>query len=225
MIKVYGFALNNLKGAALLSEVLKHDPADVDKVRAIETDALAEVDQGYPLLHNAIVVLMWGALETSIRDFLVRWLIHIPTARHITEIAQLRVRIGEYDLLTLEERMRFVVGALERELGSALKPGVGRFTSLLKLFGLTPSLEEDSRRRLYEMASARNLITHHAGIVDARFLELCPSFGAELGKPIRITWDTLSGFVQAAGEFAAEVVLVARRVLGNNGETDSKAAG
>lgn len=211
MLDVYGWAMWATQGAARLSEVLNHSPEAVAEVTRLERLAKAEVDQGLPLLHNAALVLMWGALETSIRDFLVRWLLRYPSCLQLPPVAQLRVRVGEYEALSSSDRMRFLIGLLERDLGSSLKPGVGRFTSLLKVFDLTPIVDDACRSNLFVMAAVRNVIAHQAGIADDRFVELCPAFGASVGQPVRIQRAQLIEFINAAGMFGAAIVEAARR--------------
>jgi hypothetical protein len=104
--------------------------------RAKREAALAqhEVENDFPLLHSQALVALWGQLEHMVRSFVVRWLEHLPSPFSSDPVAQVRVRIGEYDGLETEERLWYVVGLMERELGSALKQGVNRFESLLSGF-------------------------------------------------------------------------------------------
>lgn len=163
-------------------------------------------------MHSAATVLLWGALETSIRDFAVRWIQHRPDARRTSAIARIKVEFGEYDALDEEGRIRYLVGILERDTGASLKPGVGRFGAILKPFGICPKCTADQRRILFELAAIRNVIVHRAGCADARFVELCPSLGYEVGNSVRVTSDAFSSYVSVTSEYVAQIVESAREV-------------
>ena len=99
----------------------------VERIREIETLALREVDSDFPLLHNAATVLLWGALEASFRDFLVRWLVRHSIALQVPDLRNVRVKVAEYEGLKGEDRMPYLVGILERELAASLiaPPAIG----------------------------------------------------------------------------------------------------
>ena len=150
------------------------DTAELDRVRAVESRALAEVAADFPLPHSAGTVLPWGALEAATRDFVVRWLYRFPASRQTENIARIRVPVGEYERLDGEDRVRYLLGMIERVLGAGLKPGIGRFECLLKPLGIAPADDNEIRRDLYELAAIRNAIVHRANLVDSRLLSLCP---------------------------------------------------
>ncbi len=172
LVNVSSYALRSMEGSARLSSVLKYDAEQVERVREIETIALREVKLDFPLIHNAATVLLWGALEAAWRDFLVRWLARYPVALQVPDLKKIRVQVAEYESLEGEDRMRYLVGILEKELAASLRPGAGRFACLLKPFGITPKIKDAERRDLSEMAAIRNVIVHRA----RAFSELTESF-------------------------------------------------
>lgn len=210
LVWVTGSALRSMNGAARLTEVLRK-PADVVKeVQEVEDLAAKEVAADLPLLHSAASVLIWGALEAAFRDFLVRWLVAYPLARLVPEFNNVRVRITEYESFNGEDRMRYLVGILERELAAALKPGAGRFECLLKPFGIHPNVTPEQRRNLSELAAVRNVIVHRAGVADTRLLELCPWLPQKLGDPIVVGREAFIRYVEATSSYAASLIESAR---------------
>jgi hypothetical protein len=212
LVGLAGYALRALEGSARLTEVLKKPADAVERAREIEALAQAEVKADLPLLHSAAAVLIWGALEAAFRDFLVRWLASRPSSLAVPELNNVRVRIAEYESFSGEDRMRFLVGVLERELAATLKPGVGRFACLLKPFGIAPTTSEEMRRDLSELAAVRNVIVHRAGIADARLIELCPWLKLKRGDPVTVGHAAVERYVAAASEYAAAIIEAARMV-------------
>lgn len=201
-----------MSGASRLSEVLKHPPEEVEKVREIESLALREVDSDFPLLHSAATVLLWGALEASFRDFLVRWLVRNSLALQAPDLRNVRVKVAEYEGLESEDRMRYLVGILERDLAASLKPGVGRFDCLLRPFGICPQITVDDRRDMNEMAAIRNVIVHRASIADGRLIELCPWLELEEGQEVHVGRTSLNRYMGCASRYAAGIIESARNV-------------
>ncbi len=212
LVGVAGHALRAMKGSARLSEVLHHPPEAVDRVRELESLALEQVKADLPLLHSASAVLIWGALEAAFRDFLVRWLVRYPAARLVPELNNVRVRVAEYERLQGEDRMRYLVNILERELAASLRPGVGRFDCLLKPFGIRPKVSESAGRGLNELAAVRNVIVHRAGIADSRLLELCPSLGLRIGETVTVGRAAFENYVAVTSGYAAALIESAREV-------------
>ena len=207
-------AMQSMEGSARLGKVLKYDSGRVEEIRKVEEATRTEVKLGFPLLHSAATVLLWGALETSVRDFVVRWLQLKPEARGIPEIAKIRIQFGEYDSLDEEGRIRYLVGLLEKDTGASLKPGIGRFGAILKPLGICPKCKPDQRKILSEMAAIRNVIVHRAGNADARFVDLCPWLDHSVGDTVAVTPDTFSSYVSATSEYVISIVESARDVAG-----------
>ena len=210
LVRVTGAALQLMKGAARLTEVLRKPPESVKEIQELESLAAKEVAADLPLLHSAASVLIWGALEAAFRDFLVRWLVAHPSARLVPEFNNVRVRITEYESFDGEDKMRYLVGILERELAAALKPGAGRFECLLKPFGIHPQVTEEQRRNLSELAAVRNVIVHRAGVVDARLLQLCPWLQLKGGDHVVVGREAFLRYVDATSSYAASLIESAR---------------
>jgi len=202
-------ALRSMEGASRLSAALKRPPEIVEKIRDLEMLARAEIESDLPLLHGAATVLIWGSLEAAFRDFLVRWLVKHPSARLVPELRNVRVRVAEYESFEGEDRMRYLVNILERELAASLKPGTGRFECLLSPFGISPQVSEDDRRSINELAAVRNVIVHRAGIADDRLLKLCPWLSLKIGDTVLVGRVTFERYVRATSEYAVAIIQAA----------------
>ncbi len=202
------------QSAAHLKDVLHEErrvvpQSEADRlalVRQLSEFAKEEVAAGMPVLYGSAAVLLWGALETAIRDFAALWIEQTKETYAIREVGALKVRIGEYELLSPNARAKYVLELLERDLGSSMREGVGRFTSLLRIFGLVPKIDDDLRRSLNELSAIRNVTVHRAGVADDRFLKACPNYPTNLGEEVRVTREAFIRYSQAVGEFAASVV-------------------
>ena len=174
--------------------------------------ARSEIESDFEVLHGINVVLLWGALESAMRDFLVSWLIRHPVARQAEAISKLRIRIGEYEGLSENDRMRYIIGLLEREYGSYLRPGISRFTQLLHLFKIIPDIDDSLKDHLLEMSAVRNVLVHRAGVADQRFVELCPNARWKLDDVIQVSSKDLPDYLESIYEFLVSVAVAARSV-------------
>jgi hypothetical protein len=206
LVSLCSIAIGNMDGITRLTKVLRHPDERVNEAQRLEDLAMAEVRTDFPVLHSAGTVLIWGVLEAAIRDFVIRWFVKRPIDLQILEIARIRVQVGQYELLRAEDRMRYLVNILERDLGAAVKPGPGRFECLLHPLDIVPTISEEQRRDLVELAAIRNVIVHRAGMTDSRLLEICPWVALKEREPVAISGDDFRRYATAAGHYAAAVV-------------------
>lgn len=205
-------AISEMEGLPDLTQALCEPAADVERANTIAAIAEREHASGFATLFHFATVFTWGALETAIRDIVVNWLFHVPESRQHEKIRRLRIPFSEYEALDPKDRIRYLVGLLENDLGANLKPGVGRFESLLNEVGLGGSVGEDLRRDLLEMGAVRNVLVHRLGVIDDRFVGLCPWYGVSVGERVSVTRDVYYGkYRKAVFQYAASV---ARRVRG-----------
>lgn len=215
LVEVSSFAMASMAGLSKAEQVL-NSPADkIDQAKRIEDAAAVETRAGYPLLHGAATVLLWGALETAIRDMVVRWMDRNPEALQVPELKKIRVPVADYESLRGEDRARYLLGILEREWGAALKPGVGRFRCLLKPFGINPRRDDNVVRSLNEMAAIRNVIVHRASTVDTRLIELCPWLGYREGDTVTVSGPAIRRYIHASTEYVVAIINAVRVVKGD----------
>jgi hypothetical protein len=179
----------------------------VNKARIRAELAQSEIDKGFPLLHANTLVGTWGALESTIIDFLIIWLINEPTALKREEFSKIKIILAEYETLEAEERMRFLINELERSLRSKFKDGISRFEAILSIFDLSGEVDENIRKTLYEMFHIRNVIVHRASIADRKFIKACPWLGYSIGDSVRVSHDDWSQrYLPAVVEYSAQII-------------------
>jgi len=210
MVYVSCYALKVLEGSTRLATVLNKTQKELDHAKTMENMALKEAENDFPLMHSTGTMLLWAALESTIRDMLVRWLVKNPRALQAKEVTNLKVRLGEYELLEGEDRMRYVVGQVEKDVGSALQPGIGRFTGLLRVFGIVPKCDEALKRDLLEMASLRHCIAHRAGSADRKLVDSCPWLKLKENDPIRISRSDFLRYLRAVSDYGLNTVEAAK---------------
>ena len=206
--------VHTLTAAPELAGALGKPP---DYVAALERDAhlaQSEVDKGFATIFAQAIIVAWGALETAVRDFLVRWLATFPSARQSPAVSKIRIRFGDYEALSPGERMEYLLSELERELGAPLQPGVGRFESLLSALSIGGPVDPVLRRDLLELAATRNVLVHRAGVADERFVALCPWLGLQAGAEVRVSQEQYHRHLGAVYRYAGVIVRRAKTVGG-----------
>ena len=103
--------------------------------RAKQEASLAEIEvlNDFPLLHGQAVVTLWSYLESLSRSFITAWLRNQPDALFSTLISKLKVRLGEYEALSADEKTSYIFDLLEQDLGTNLRSGVTRSKHCLRL--------------------------------------------------------------------------------------------
>ncbi|MDP2856679.1 MAG: hypothetical protein Q8P50_01715 [Bacillota bacterium] len=184
-----------------------------ETVQAAERDAeflMQERDAGFPSIFAQAAVMLWGALEAAVRDFMVRWLETFPEARSSERVGKVKIPLATYDALGPDVRMRFLLEALEQDLGAHFQPGIAQFEKVLDVLGLKGGVDDGQRRDLLELAAIRNLLVHRAGRADARFLAQAPWLKYRVGDEIRVTRPDYLRYRVAAYRYAARVIERAR---------------
>ena len=195
MVRLSSVGISMLQATPKLIEALmkvKADNATEESQRLeharIDADlAEREVKSGFPILHAWAVVGLWALFEATIRTFVAEWLKHKRTAWRTEPIQRLRIKLGEYESISRNQRHRFVVEMLEKELGAGLKDGVTRFEAMLEPFGLSGELPASLKREIYEFGQVRNLIAHNASKVDRRFADACPWLKVKIGDEFYVS--------------------------------------
>lgn len=170
--------------------------------------AQREVDADFPLVFSHAIVTLWSLLESMTRATVVAWLKNDRSTYAAEAIAKLRVRIGEYEQLSNDDRFHYVAELLEGEVGAGIRNGVERFEALLKPFGLDGQIPDGLRRDVFEFGQVRNTIVHRGGITDRQLASACPWLGFSVGTDLPITKEHFYRYQEAAHSYV--VVLMCR---------------
>ena len=214
MVHLSSTGISMLRGAPRLIETLmkvgEDDPTEesqrLEHARKNADLAEHEVKSGFPILHAWAVVGLWALFEATIRTFVAEWLQHKPTAWRTEPIQRLRIKLGDYESIPRNQRYRFVVEMLEKELGAGLRDGVTRFEAMLDPFGLSGELPASLRREIYELGQVRNLIAHNASKVDRRFADACPWLEVKTGDELYVSRDMVNKYCSVTGAYIALII-------------------
>jgi hypothetical protein len=190
-----------------------------DLVEAKKEAELAEKEckTGFPLLHAHALVAMWAALEVAIEDMLVGILLNEPIVLKKEAFAKLRVPLADFETKDKEERMRYLLAELGRNLGR--HNGVEAFECLLGHFDLSGSVDEHDRKVLWEMHHLRNVIVHRASRADRRLVDACPWLRLKVNDPVTISHK----FIRMAGPTLCSYVMTITGRLGTRYDVDINA--
>ena len=138
-------------------------------------------------LHALVTVRLWSILEAFVHDICCFLLEQVPAVRERKEVGKLKAPIVEFLDSSSQERADYLYELLNSSCAAALKPGVGRFESVLSALGYGGPVEDKVRDALYHCSRLRNCIVHNDGIVDKKLVDGCPSWGGTEGTRICIT--------------------------------------
>lgn len=165
-----------------------------------------EVAEGFPVLHGLMAIAIWSWLENFTKGFVELWFLKRPAAIKAAPIQRLKVRLGDYLLLSRREQAQFLVELLEQDLSSPMKQGVTRFNSLLDAIGLSISLPDETTKLIFELHKVRNNLAHRNGTVDATLRNACPWMNFKLGQPLRVTRSMLMNYSNATATVLVELL-------------------
>ncbi|MBS2026031.1 MAG: hypothetical protein JST92_26830 [Deltaproteobacteria bacterium] len=197
--------LNSTNVAALDAEQAQREERRLSQAKLDATWVTQEAQRGNPILHAHSVVGIWSAIEVLSEDFSIAWLTNVPSAWNASELSKLKLPIGQYHQSSDDERSRWVVAELARSQGADFRRGVAKLSSVLEVFGLSPSIGANVRRALHEMCEVRNVLVHCGGRADARLLKECPWMELKIGEPVQIAHSVYGWYLHAARTFSERV--------------------
>jgi hypothetical protein len=191
---------------------------DLEQLKKEAEFAQLELDRGFPLLYAHTVVGLWGALEVLVEDFAVSWLRDHPELLRQEQISKVKISLGEYESLPAEERVRYLVVQLQREMKADIRTGISSFESLLSVLNLSGPVDDATRRNLFEMHNTRNVIVHRGAVADQRFVSACAWKELDVGDDVRVSKEDYVRFREALIDYA-------KLLFGRVQETDKNSSG
>jgi len=174
---------------------------EIARAREVAEFARDQAVRGFDLLYAHAIVGLWGALETAVTDFFVRFLLHSPQALANETVQKVRIPLAEFESLESEDRMRVVVDELERTLRSQYKSGIERFEGLFATFGLSSEVPSEVRQTLFEMFHIRNVIAHRNLLADRRLVAACPWLPYVPGETIKLSINRFLDYYKALARY------------------------
>jgi hypothetical protein len=169
--------------------------------------AASQKKAGFPVLYSHAVVAIWSAIETFSEDLVVYSLLYDKNYLQKDVFRKIRILFVEYESLEKEDRMRYIVSELGRQSSAELKQGINRFEPLLDSVSLNGTISEEMRKACYELWAVRNLIVHRSGIVDRRFVQLCPWLRTKVGRKFRVTLQAYASYVKFSFNWMFEILV------------------
>ena len=179
------------------SERLEHAKEDAEF-------ANKELTTGFPLLHAHTLVGLWGALEAAVQDCVLGMLLNEPDLLRAERFAKCRIPLAEFELLDKEERIRLLIEEVSRQAQPTR--GAGAFEAILGLVDLGGSIDQQTKKTLWEMYHIRNVIVHRASLADRRLMESCPWLNLKVNNSVTISHDAHRRYYDAAGEYLMTVI-------------------
>jgi hypothetical protein len=164
--------------------------------------ATREAEEGFPVLNEQAVVDLWSSLEALLKNSVASFLQTDEGATKLEPVAKIRIRLGDYEVMSPRERYEYLVGELERELGTTFKQGVNRFEALLAPFGLSGPIDEETKKALFELSNVRHVIVHRRGLADRKFADACPWMRLAPSDEVKVTSRQYERYILAAVKYS-----------------------
>jgi hypothetical protein len=215
MRRLFDICVEGLDIVARLPAVLQSLPSkdrlpgdDLNFRRRVDNAEFSqnEREHGFPLLHAYTLVSAWGALEAGIEDMLVGVLLNEQEVLASDELAKIKIPLGTFELLNKEERMRLLLGEIQRTQRSGLTQGVGAFENVLAVFKLDGPVDDGIKKKLWEFNHVRNVIVHRASRADSRLVQACPTLNVNVGDPIILTHERYHDYIQAVAAYIQIII-------------------
>lgn len=180
--------------------------ARLDRANQEAALAEAEVSDGFPLLHAQSAISLWTTLEALVRTFLANWLANEPGAKQIEPLKRVKIRYGEYEVLSDEDRNYYILDLLEESLSTRRKAGIGRFEVLFQAFCLSSEVNSGIQKNLFELYHVRNVLVHRQGIVDSKLTQACPWMGLSAKARLIVSHRDYRRHSETVGGYILELI-------------------
>jgi hypothetical protein len=193
--------------AAAAKATGKEDEERSAQLKELGDLAEREVSKGFPLIYGQGTISLWSVIEHFVKDFLIAWMMNEPSALQAEGVKKIKIPLSLYDTLSREERYYFVLETLERETQAAFKQGVSRFESLLNIFNLGGTVEDELRATLFEMSNVRNVLVHRRGTADRRLVDACPWLGLKVGEMVVVTPKAFGTYAKSLTKYSSTLLV------------------
>jgi hypothetical protein len=186
-----------------------------EKAGEVEVFARQQKEDGFTYLFGLAIIRLCSILEALVYDLVVDFISRPEECKDKDLIYGLKGPLLEFATASPEQQADFLAERLKDAVNAGLKPGIGRFESMLEPIGLGGGIDPDVRRVLFELSQVRNAIVHKGGITDKRFAKSCQWLNIKVGKPLKINSQNFFMYRVAVYCYAVELRL---RIIGFLGQ-------
>ena len=194
----------------------------LDRMRRALPVALAQKERGFPFLHGLSAVAVWSELEAYVEDLAVELLLLDKGLAQAEPFSRLKAPVIEFVNLSERERAEWLIRSVQKDTGAGQRNAISSLQCPAGAVGLNGPISDDVKMPLIELNAVRNLLVHRRGVVDARFLTLCPWSELTIGNTVRVSRVMLEGYSAAVILFAAELVVQALSKYGEEADSLEK---
>lgn len=155
-------------------------------------------------LNAMVCIWIWSNLEAFIADYVLFCLRRIDSCRSQDRVRRVKGNLLEFLESDWDTRSEILLAALEAEIGSAKKQGVGRFQAVLECLGLGGGVHDAVRDELFTCSKYRNCLVHRDGFIDRRLAESVPIFAPMVGTRLGVQTRDLRRFLSSSNWFMLE---------------------
>ena len=138
----------------------------------------------------------------AVEDTVVTSLLNKQKYLESKDLSKIKIPLAAFQKMNDEERMRFLVSELEKELQLSRQYGIDKFEGLLSCVDLSGPVDQEIKREIRECHNLRNIIVHRDSVADSRFAEACPWLGCRAGERVRVTVKMLQKYEAAVVAYA-----------------------
>lgn len=209
LVHLHMSAVSRLIGIPEFLKEAFYEPEDSEWLTSARKEAeraREEASKDFPLLHAHSLLGLWSALEALVEDVAVAWLITKPDTLQRPEFSKIRVPIAEFQLLSTEDQMTYLIAEVQRDLRAEQRSGVARFERLLDAIGMGGSTPREVGTAIYEAQQIRNVIAHRGGAADRKLVEACPWLGLKPGQPLTVSHKRFVYYLRAIHIYVVELI-------------------
>lgn len=173
------------------------------KERGLSSVAADEISAEFATLNAHLLVRTCSNLEALCYDFLRVCIRSDESLIRKDPLSKVKFTMPELLSMTDSERADVLATKVMEEFGTANKIGVEKFHDVFTFVGYSFSVADAWRKPLREMYATRNLILHRSGVVDRKFLTLCPWLKTELelDATLQVSSSRLACYLYATDDY------------------------
>ena len=199
-----------------LTEVKGEQPDRVERADQLASFAQAEIDRDFSTVSWFGVLAQWSWFEAFVIDIAALWVTKKHKALETLDGPKVKIDISKFVSLRSEERARFIIEAIDREMSGPLRLGTNRFDKLLHSIGIDVRADRKTKDTLFEMQQVRNCIAHRFGRVDKKLIAHCPQLKLKDGEELKLKISDIHRYGEASGSYLLAVLFAAGDGVGTD---------